>query len=302
MATMVAKMPSQVAPMAALALGVGGCAVAGYVCGQHGHPAGAAERQPPQREPEPEQERPKMTLAEPEAWLRGVGVLWVDGRAPPAERRSCDVADLAVELAAFSAEVAREANGQGGVVDRKPHKQRMSADFGGPMHDGGANTRLGGRHTQAMLAGDGPGARGLRRRWELLDAAVSEICAEARLIQMFAVVGTGQGQGATTGEPHADAQRDRETGQPIGARGTIHLVRLQSPPPQPDPQDYVPDTLVVLPDRVRPRVARVPRRRDHPPEEGLGRFLGQDLVAQPPADVRCGRAAAPAGGDKRLAE
>ncbi len=75
-----------------------------------------------------------------------------------------------------------------------------------------------------MLTGEGPGARGLRRRWELLDAAVSDTCADTQLIQMFAVVATGQGPGATTGEPHADAQRDRQTNQPIGARGTIHLT------------------------------------------------------------------------------
>lgn len=88
----------------------------------------------------------------------------------------------------------------------------------------GPNTRLGGMNTQAMLTGEGPGARGLRRRWELLDAAVRDTCADTQLIQMFAVVATGQGPGATTGEPHADAQRDRQTNQPIGARGTIHLT------------------------------------------------------------------------------
>jgi len=75
-----------------------------------------------------------------------------------------------------------------------------------------------------MLTGDGPGASALRRRWELLDAAVRDICVDTQLIQMFAVVATGKGPGATTGEPHADAQRDRQTNQPIGARGTIHLT------------------------------------------------------------------------------
>ena len=105
----------------------------------------------------------------------------------------------------------RDASGVGGAVDRKPHKQRMSADFGGRLDTGAAaglppNSRLGGKQTQAMLTGSGPGATGLRRRWEMLDAAVAATCGGSQLIQMFCVVCTGQGEGTVTGEPHADAQ------------------------------------------------------------------------------------------------
>jgi hypothetical protein len=41
-----------------------------------------------------------------------------------------------VDLAAFSAELPRDASGLGGAVDRKPHLQRLSADFGGQRQVG----------------------------------------------------------------------------------------------------------------------------------------------------------------------
>ena len=155
-------------------------------------------------------------------WLETMGACWVDGRAAPAEERGRaappDVVDLALDLANFAAESAqaadRTSSGLGGVVDRKPHKQRMSVDLGGQLNDKGANTRLGGKHTQAMLNGRGSGARGLRRWWEVLDEAVRETCAGSQLIQMFPIVATGQGLGAVTGEPHADAASCRVTYEP----------------------------------------------------------------------------------------
>lgn len=87
-------------------------------------------------EPELEPVLKANAALERERWLSSIGVQWVDGRAPAQDGAQMDVVDLAVELANFSAEVGHEANGRGGCVDRKPHKQRMSADFGGPMHDG----------------------------------------------------------------------------------------------------------------------------------------------------------------------
>lgn len=155
-------------------------------------------------------------------WLESIGVQWVDGRAEPDSLgQRIDCTDVAVQLAQFCDETA---GAQGGMVDRKPHLQRISADFGGALHDPGDKTRLGGRHTQAMLNGDGPGATGLRRWWMLLEDAINEVCSNCELIQMFVVVASGQGLGATTGEPHADAAQCRTTRKSIGARGTIHLT------------------------------------------------------------------------------
>lgn len=87
-------------------------------------------------EPELEHVLKANAAMERERWLSSIGVQWVDGRAPAQDVPQMDIVDLAVELANFSSEVGHEANGRGGCVDRKPHKQRMSADFGGPMHDG----------------------------------------------------------------------------------------------------------------------------------------------------------------------
>ena len=120
---------------AALALvGLGGCAAAAAIAVLRQQSESESELEPqPAAEPEPEPE-PELAF-DGEKWLDDVGVHWVDGRAPR-DGQQKDVVDLAVDLANFSMEVEREANGQGGCVDRKPHKQRMSGDFGGPAHDG----------------------------------------------------------------------------------------------------------------------------------------------------------------------
>ena len=173
---------------------------------------------------------PDAQMVDKDSWLNRAGAQWVDGRAPSPLGLHLDVTDLAIDLVNFCAETASDSHGgaMGGAVDRKPHLQRMSVDFGGARHDTGASTRLGGCRTQAMLAGKGPGARGLRRWWELLEAAVAATCAESQLIQMFPMVATGQGPGAVTGEPHVDMIQSRETRNAIGARGTVHLTAQDS--------------------------------------------------------------------------
>ena len=119
---------------AALALvGVGGVCVAALVLEWRQR---QGRRHPEQVEPELEADADGAAALERERWLGTIGVQWFDGRAPAQHEAQMDVIDLAVELANFASEVGHEANGQGGCVDRKPHKQRMSADFGGPMHDG----------------------------------------------------------------------------------------------------------------------------------------------------------------------
>lgn len=121
--------------MATLALvGVAGVCMAAMLL-RRGHQQ-RRRRRPEQVEPEPEADAAVAAALERERWLGTIGVQWVDGRAPAHCKAQMDVVDLAVELANFASEVGHEANGQGGCVDRKPHKQRMSADFGGPMHDG----------------------------------------------------------------------------------------------------------------------------------------------------------------------
>jgi len=153
------------------------------------------------------------------SWLDQAGAEWVDGRASSPLGPHLDVTDLALDLVNFCAETqALQAADTGGEVDRKPHLQRMSVDFGSKRHD------KSGRRLATMLTGEGPGARSLRRWWELLDNAVTATCRQSKLIQMFPIVATGVGPAATTGEPHVDMIQDRETHIPIGARGTIHLT------------------------------------------------------------------------------
>eukprot|EP01052_Picozoa_sp_SAG31_P013231 SAG31_NODE_792_length_12047_cov_14.428607_4_plen_159_part_00 len=146
---------------------------------------------PATSEPQP-QPRPGLDLGR-------CGVCWVDGRAASAEaaadpalfEQQYDATDLARALVNYSAEMAaggpRGRPIQGAGIDRKPHKQRISADFGGKLNDGGPKTRLGGHNTAAMLSGQGPGARGLRWWWDMLDSAVNEsVCAgDKKLIQVI---------------------------------------------------------------------------------------------------------------------
>ncbi len=123
-------METRAAAVLALVGSTGVCMAAALLRGQH------LRRRPEQVEPEPEANAAVAAARERERWLWTIGVQWVDGRAPARCEAQTDIVDLAVELANFASEVGHEANGQGGCVDRKPHKQRMSADFGGPMHDG----------------------------------------------------------------------------------------------------------------------------------------------------------------------